>query len=128
MPVYQAWCRPHGCPDKPTEMSFLIDRVDYRTAWQDAMALCFSGGSVTDCEGRQHRMAPREWTVQKLKLHEFVKKSACAGAQEPDEIAPNREMLDPEVRERELDRLYAGRRYDNVRFRRTAVPTSRLSA
>jgi hypothetical protein len=123
MPVYQAWCRPHGCPDASATMSFLIDRVDYRTAWQDAMALCFSGGTVTDPEGGRYRLDPRRWTVQKLKLFDLVEDESEESDEESD-LAPSKAMLDPDVRERELARLYAGRRYDNVRFRQ--YPAQRM--
>ncbi len=125
MPVYQAWCRPHGKPGEPVGLSFLIDRVDYRTAWQDAMALCFSGGTVTDADGTSHNLRPRTWTVQKLKLFELVESESESEAEPEPDIGPSRDMLDPEIRERELERLYAGRRYDNVRFRQRSY---RLSA
>lgn len=125
MPVYQAWCRPHGKPGEPVGLSFLIDRVDYRTAWQDAMALCFSGGTVTDPDGASHTLSPRAWTVQKLKLFELVEAETEAGEDPEPEIGPSKELLDPETRERELARLYAGRQYDNVRFRQRRY---RLSA
>lgn len=116
MPVYHVWCRPHGKPDAPVGLSFLIDRVDYRTAWQNAMALCFNGGTVSDAEGNTHNLRPRTWTVQKLKLYELIEDREETEDDEPD-ILPSKDLLDPAVRERELARLYAGRQYDNVRFR-----------
>jgi hypothetical protein len=55
--------------------------------------------------------------VQKLKLYELIAEDEETEDTEPD-VGPSKDLLDPDVRERELARLYAGRQYDNVRFRR----------
>jgi hypothetical protein len=100
-------------------LTFTIDQGDYRSAWEAAMRVCFNGGTVTDPDGNARKLAPRAWTVKHLK-------EEVAPEAEPDptndeaerSLAPSPELLDPDVRERELARLYAGRQYDDIRVRK----------
>ena len=117
MPVYQVWCRPHGQPDKSPSLTFLVEQIDYRSAWHRAMEVCFSGGQVRDIAGVPMYLGARRWTVSKLKLFEPMPASSETAFQEPDWPGPPRELQDPGARERELSRLYAGRQYDSVRLR-----------
>jgi len=117
MPVYQVACRPHGQPDKNPSLTFLVDQIDYRSAWHRAMELCFHGGEVRSPEGGVQRLPPRRWTVSKLKPYAPEPEDAPGAPAGPDWPGPPRDLMDPRVRERELARLYAGRQYDSVRLR-----------
>jgi len=119
MAVYEAQCRLHGRRNAPVKLAFIIDRADYRSAWETAMRVCFNGGTVTDPDGNVQHLAPRAWTVKHLKEQHAPEAESDSPSDEAElSLAPSPELLDPDVRERELARLYAGRQYDDVRLRR----------
>lgn len=116
MTFYQAWCRPHGRPDLPATVTFIVEQVDYRSAWYDAMDICFRGGEVSGPDGESFKLAPRQWTVRKLKTAELTEIDEDEKEEpEDDWPRPPQHLLDPAARDAELARLYGGLRYDSYR-------------
>lgn len=117
MTLYEAWCRPHGRPDLPTTLAFLVESIDHRAAWQSAMNLCFRGGRAETLDAEQVDLAPVHWTVRKIKLHESEASGGAHAEAEDDWPRPASDVACPAAREAALDRLYGDRAYDSYRIR-----------
>lgn len=124
MAQYEVWCRPHGRRDLAPSMAFLLEAGDHRSAWQTGMHCCFAGGAANLLDGTIQQLAPRRWTVAKVKPH--AEPVAPAPESDPDDgwPCPDPEFVSSGTRENAISRLYAGRSYEDLPIRRSKTVLS----
>jgi hypothetical protein len=117
MQRYEIHCRPLGRPDLPASMVFTLEGTDHNGVWRAATQRCFNGGRVCTRDGSARWLAPRSWTVIRVRV--ALPEQPVEKVDEDDWPRPDPVFASPATREDAMARVYAGRRYENLPIRRS---------
>lgn len=125
MPVFMVSCKLRRSSVLQDDLVFEVQASDQSSAWTHALYITLNGGCVRDRSRRDRYIEPERWIVTQLSVVDDSAPARDVTAQAPAEDSDDaketemlRHLRQPAAREREVARIYAGRRYDDFKIRR----------
>lgn len=125
MSVFSVSCKLRRSSVLQDDLVFEVQAPDQSSAWTHALYITLNGGYVRDCSKGERYIEPERWIVTQLGVvddevgvGDAPAEFASEGSDDAEETAPLRHLRQPAAREREVARIYAGRRYDDFKIRR----------